>query len=244
MDVFNTHGKIYEASASRMFKVPQEQITKGSPLRQKGKIAELALGYQGSVNALITMGALKMGLAENDLQPLVDAWRLANPNIVRLWDTINKAALLTVEERSNAQINRNILMRYARNTLFIDLPSGRSLAYTRPRIGKNRFDTRSILYEGPDQTTKRWTVQETYGGKLTENIVQAIARDCLATAMLRLREAGHSTVMHVHDEVIIEHPEDLDCLADILRIMSAPIPWAKALPLKAEALTTPYYKKE
>jgi DNA polymerase len=244
LDVFGSHGKIYEASAARMFKVPVEEVTKGSPLRQKGKIAELALGYQGGANALITMGALKTGLAEDELPPLVEAWRLANPAIVRLWSAVQKAALLAVEERGNARINRSVLLRYRPGALCIDLPSGRSLAYVRPQITVNRFGSKSITYSGVDQTTKKWTAQETYGGRLVENIVQAIARDCLAVAMLRLDAAGYRTVMHVHDEVVIEHPDSADCLGDVCRILSEGVPWAEGLPLKADACTTKYYKKD
>jgi DNA polymerase len=243
LDVFASHGKIYEASAAQMFGVPVETVTKDSPLRQKGKVAELALGYQGGPNALVSMGALGMGLREEELQSLVDAWRAANPAIVRLWRTVNDAAMLAVGERTNAQINRNILIRYAAGSLYVDLPSGRSLVYVRPRIGQNRFGSRAILYEGMEQATRKWGVQETYGGKIVENMVQAIARDCLAEAMLRLDSAGYGIVMHVHDEVVIEHEEDVDCLEEVCAIMGEPMPWAQSLPLRAEGSTGRYYRK-
>jgi DNA polymerase len=244
LDVFNSHGKIYEASAAQMFRVPIDSVTKGSPLRQKGKVAELACGYAGGVNALKAMGADKMGLSDEELQVIIDHWRKSNPAIVRLWRTVNDAAMLAVEEHTNAQINRHVLIRYNRNVLYIDLPSGRSLCYIRPRIGKNRFGGKSILYEGMDQTTKKWSVQETFGGKLVENIVQGLARDCLADAMLRLDKAGYRIVMHVHDEVVIEHADDCECLDDICRIMGEPIAWAKELPLRADGYVTNYYKKD
>jgi DNA polymerase len=243
LDVFRSHGKIYEASASQMFGVPVEEITKGSLLRQKGKVAELALGYQGGANALVSMGALKMGLKEDELPALVSAWRTANPAIVRLWDTVNRAAMQAVERQSSARIFRDVTFRYSPGMLYVDLPSGRSLAYVHPRIGENRFGGRAILYEGMDQTTRKWGAQETYGGKLVENCVQAIARDCLAEAMLRLHGAGYRIVMHVHDEVVIEHPEAEDCREEACSIMCEPIPWAEGLPLRAEGFTAGYYRK-
>lgn len=244
LEVFNTHGKIYEASAAAMFGVPIEDVTKGSPLRQKGKVSELALGYQGGPGALTAMGALKMGLKEEELQGLVDAWRNANPAIVRLWDITNKAAMLCIEEKTNALINRNIHFQYARGVLFIELPSGRKLSYLRPRIGTNRFGGKSIGYEGMNQTTKQWGLQETYGGKLVENIVQAIARDCLAYAMWNLDRHGYKIVMHVHDEVVIEIEDGAGHLEKVCEVMGQPIPWAKDLPLRADGYVTPYYKKD
>src|SRR5690606_7779722 len=172
LEVFKTHGKIYEASASQMFGVPIEEITKDSPLRQKGKIAELALGYGGSVGALKAMGALEMGLAEEELQPLVNAWRTANPNIVRLWWEVDKAASLAVRERTTTHCY-GLCFEFRSGMLFITLPSGRRLAYVKPKIGLNRFGRDAVTYEGIGNT-KKWERIETYGPKLVENIVQAI----------------------------------------------------------------------
>ena len=255
LDVFRTHGKIYETSAARMFKVPIEQVTKGSELRQKGKIAELALGYQGGVNALIAMGALKMGLAEDGLQPLVDAWRQSNPKIVHLWDTFGKAALAVVKRSIDSTLNKGVSMSYRSGALYIRLPSGRQLVYAQPFITENRFGSPSLGYHGTDQATKRWGKQETYGGKLVENTVQAIARDCLATNMRRLHSAGYRIVMHVHDEVVIEefaesesregkHLTVKDHAERVQEIMNTPLSWATDLPLSADVYTTPYYRKD
>ena len=207
-EVFATHGKIYEASASQMFRVPMEEITKGSPLRQKGKIAELALGYGGSVGALKAMGALDMGLSEEELQPLVSAWRSANPNIVRLWWDVDKAVSTAVRKKGSAQTH-GIHFSYQSGFLFITLLSGRRLAYVKPRIEPNRFGNDSVTYEGIG-TTKKWERIESYGPKFVENIVQAISRDILCYAMLRLDGAGFPIVMHVHDEAVIEVPPSVD----------------------------------
>lgn len=243
--VFETHGKIYEASASAMFGVPIEEIHKGSPLRQKGKVSELALGYQGGTGALIQMGALKMGLTEDELQPLVDTWRNANPAIVRLWYDVGNAAIRAVETGLPTRILQGgITFEVSRGLLFVHLPSGRKLSYARPRVGLNKFGSKALQYDGMSQTTKTWGVQDTYGGKLTENIVQAIARDCLAYAMLNLRSAGYNIVMHIHDEAVSEVPAEGDYLDDVCSIMSQPIPWAKGLPLRADGYVTPYYKKD
>jgi DNA polymerase len=247
MDVFNTHGKIYEASAAAMFKVPIEQITKNNPLRQKGKIAELALGYQGGANALVTMGALNMGLQEDELQPLVDAWRKSNPHIVKLWSDVNTAALNTVSNGTIEKIQRGITFSQHHGALWIKLPSGRELCYLRAGIGNNRFGSRSIVYEGMNQTSKKWERMETYGGKLVENIVQAIARDCLSTAMLRLDKVNYSIVMHVHDEVVIEvieHERSNEILKNICEIMGQPIAWAEGLPLRADGFLSKFYRKD
>lgn len=243
--VFETHGKIYEASASAMFGVPIEEIHKGSPLRQKGKVSELALGYQGGTGALIQMGALKMGLTEDELQPLVDAWRNANPAIVRLWYDVGNAAIRAVETGLPTRILQGgITFEVSRGLLFVHLPSGRKLSYARPRVGLNKFGSKALQYDGMSQTTKTWGTQDTYGGKLVENIVQAIARDCLAYAMINLRNAGYDIVMHIHDEAVSEVPTDRDYLDDVCSIMSQPIPWAKGLPLRADGYVTPYYKKD
>lgn len=241
MEVFRTHGKIYEASASQMFKVPIEDITKDNPLRQKGKIAELALGYGGAAGALKAMGALKMGLEEPELRPLVTTWRNTNPNITQLWWDVEEAAMSALQG-APATLN-NITFRYADNTLFVTLPSGRNLAYAYPRIENDiRFNKPTITYEGYEQN--KWTRLKTYGPKLVENIIQATARDCLAEAMLRLDENGFRIVMHVHDEVIIEAPEGDDCLEEVCRIMGQPLDWAPGLPLPADGYETYYYRKD
>ncbi len=244
LDVFNTHGKIYEASAAAMFNVPIEEVTKGSPLRQKGKVSELALGYQGGAGALTKMGALKMGLAEGELQPLVDAWRNANKAIVRFWNEVGKAAMEAVENKTTVSIRHGIKFEYSHGVLFIHLPSGRRLSYLRPRIDENKFGSKALKYEGMNQTTKQWSIQDTYGGKLVENIVQAVARDCLAHSMINLEKEGYKIIMHVHDEVVIEIDQDSDCLDDVCIIMGQDIPWAKGLPLRADGYVTPYYKKD
>lgn len=247
MDVFATHGKIYEASAAQMFKVPIEMVTKGSTLRQKGKIAELALGYQGGVGALEKMGAAKMGVKADELQGLVDAWRNANQHIVRLWKEIGVAAIKAVTDLTTVECRHGVSFEGRANALYIKLPSGRRLAYLFPKMGENRFGNESLTYEGLNQTTKQWEKMETYGGKLTENIVQAIARDCLAYAMLQVSEVGWPIVMHVHDEVVIELPEGFDPdyqLQEACRVMGEPIPWAKGLPLRADGYVTNYYRKD
>jgi DNA polymerase len=244
MDVFSSHGKIYEASASQMFKVPIETIDKGSPLRQKGKIAELALGYGGSKGALIAMGAIKMGLKEEELPELVSAWRQSNPNIVKLWWDVESAAIKAVKEKTVAKMQYGLKFYYKSGVLFIKLPSGRNLAYVRPRIEiDKRFNKEMLTYEGAKQGSK-WGRISTYGGKLVENIVQAIARDCLAEAMLRLDEAGYRIVFHVHDEVILEVPKSFGSLEEVKEIMGRTIKWAPGLPLKADGFETQFYKKD
>jgi DNA polymerase len=240
-EVFATHGKIYEASAAQMFHVPIEEVTKGSPLRQKGKIAELALGYGGSVGALTAMGALDMGLTEDELQPLVTAWRKANPNIVRFWWDVDRAAMKAVKERTTTETH-GIRFSYQSGMLFITLPSGRRLAYVKPRIGENRFGSDCITYEGVGGT-KKWERIESYGPKLVENIVQATSRDILCHAMRSLDALGYNIVMHVHDEVVIEAPQDAS-VDDICAVMSETPPWAKGLLLRADGYETYFYKKD
>jgi DNA polymerase len=238
-EVFATHGKIYEASASQMFHVPIEEITKGSPLRQKGKIAELALGYGGSVGALKAMGALDMGLTEDELQPLVSAWRLANPNIKRLWYDFDRAAIMAVREKTTTA-SCGIKFQYQSGMLFITLPSGRKLAYVKPRIGSNRFGMDSITYMGVGDT-KHWERLETYGAKLCENVVQAISRDILAHAMGRFRHL--SLVMTVHDEIVIEADMRMSAKA-VCEQMSETPPWAEDLLLRADGYECSYYRKD
>lgn len=242
MDVFATHGKIYEASASQMFKVPIEEITKGSPLRQKGKISELALGYGGSVGALTAMGALEMGVAEEELKGLVSAWRHANPNITKLWWDIDKAAVNAVKEKTTERVG-NIKIQYESGIMFITLPSGRRLSYIKPRIELNKFERDAVTYEGIG-ATKKWERIETYGPKLVENIVQAVSRDLLAEAMSRLASKGYDIVMHVHDEVIIEAPMNFGALKDVCDIMAIAPEWAGGLLLRADGYECEYYRKD
>lgn len=246
LDVFNSHGKIYEASASQMFNVPIENIDKGSDLRQKGKVAELALGYQGSVGALKQMGALDMGLAEEELKPLVDTWRSTNSKVVQFWYTTESKVMEVIANRSTVQINNYIKAIYNSGFLFIELPSGRRLAYPKPRlIDHDKFPGRKkIVFEGSNSTTKQWGWIDTYGGKLVENIVQATARDCLAHSMLNLERAGYEIVMHVHDEVVIEIEEDRNELKKVTDLMGQEIPWAKGLPLRADGYECSYYQKD
>lgn len=245
LDVFNTHGRIYEASAAHMFKVPIEVVTKGSDFRQRGKVAELALGYQGGPGALIKMGALEMGLQEEELPKLVAMWRNANRMIVKYWETVEEAAIYAMEEGATTISHHIMFSVDRRNDIFkITLPSGRNLCYLHPRLKPNKFGGTSLTYEGMDQTTKKWCRQDTYGGKLVENIVQAIARDCLADAMLRLDKAGYNIVMHVHDEAVMQMPDGKGSIEEVNRIMGQPIPWAVGLPLKAESSELLYYKKD
>lgn len=244
LDAFNRNEDIYCASASMMFGVVVEKHGTNGHLRQKGKISELALGYQGGVGALTTMGAIKMGLEESELQGLVNAWRLANPAIVRLWDEVGKAAMSAVEDGAPVSFRHGIKFEVRNNILFILLPSGRRLAYVRPSLGENRFGGNSLKYEGMNQTTKQWCVQETYGGKLVENIVQAIARDLLAESMVAVDKAGYQIVMHVHDENIIEVEKEKADLKEVCRIMGQPIAWAPGLPLRADGYSTDYYMKD
>lgn len=243
MDVFNSHGKIYEASAAQMFRVPIESIDKGSPLRQKGKIAELALGYGGAVGALKAMGALEMGLTEDELPSLVKTWRAANPNITKFWWDVEAAAHAAVREKKITQMQYGLTFSYESGCLFITLPSGRRLAYPRPRIENDtRFNKPISTYEGIEQ--KLWKRLKTYGPKLVENIVQAVSRDCLATAIVRLHEAGYNIVFHVHDEVIAEMPNESGSVKEMCEIMSQPISWAPGLPLEADGFECEYYRKD
>jgi DNA polymerase len=243
LDVFATHGKIYEASAAQMFKVPIETVTKGSPLRQKGKVAELALGYQGGPNALEKMGALKMGIEADELPKLVKMWRNANKQIVNLWQKVQDCAVAAVENNGMGESLRGLVFYMKKGILFIELPSGRVLSYMKAQLKDGKFGP-VLTYQGMDQTTKQWRTQETYGGKLVENIVQAIARDCLADAMLRVDAAGYKIVMHVHDELVIEVPEEEEHTEAINKIMGEPIPWAKGLLLRADSYESKYYKKD
>lgn len=256
-DIFATHGKIYEASAAKMFKVPLDSIVykdkngkkREGPnyhLRAKGKVAELALGFQGGEGALINMGALAMGLKQRELQGLVDLWREENPAIVMLWKKLQRAAFTVLRDRSReVWVNDKVKFFSKRGNLYIQLPSGRLLCYVKARIGINKKGYEGILYLGLDQKTKKWGILETYGGKFTENIVQAIARDCLGEAMVRLDDVGYEIIMHIHDETVIELGYEEDgSKEEILNIMSEPVAWAPGLLLKAAGFETDYYKKD
>ncbi|WP_317818458.1 DNA polymerase [Clostridium tetani] len=244
LDVFNTHGKIYEASASQMFKVPIEDIKKGSDLRQKGKIAELALGYGGSVGALTSMDKNK-SIPEEELPGLVKSWRNANSNITKFWWDCDKAAKKVIKERTTVCMQYGLKFIYDPGVLFIQLPSGRRLSYIRPKIEPHEtFSGDKITYEGMEQTSKQWKRIDTYGPKLVENIVQATARDCLREAMFRVDKEGYKIVMHVHDEVVLDVPKDFGSVEDVNKIMGQPIKWAPGLPLKADGYECNYYMKD
>lgn len=248
--VFATHGKIYEATASQMFHVPIEKIVKGNPeyaLRQKGKVATLALGYQGGTNALISMGALDMGLSEEELPEIVTRWRAANKNIVRLWYKVGECALATTKD-GRARTYNGLIFRLEEDLnrglrfLTIELPSKRKLFYCKPFAGAGRFGE-VLTFFSQNQTTKKWGEEQTFGGKLVENIVQAIARDCLCVTLDRIAERHLQPVFHVHDEIIVEADESLtvDALCDIFAL---PIPWAKGLILKGAGFDGYFYQKD
>ena len=239
LKVFAENGDIYCASASAMFHVPVEKHGQNAHLRQKGKIAELALGYGGSVGALKSMGALEMGLSEEELQPLVDAWRTSNPNIVQLWWDVDNAVKTTVRQRLDAETH-GIRFRYRSGMLFILLPSGRQLCYVKPKMGTNKFGGESVTYEGVG-STKKWERIESYGPKFTENVVQAISRDILMYAM---RTLSHCFIVgHVHDELIIECSMDVS-LDAVCEQMGRTPPWIKGLNLRADGYETMFYKKD
>lgn len=239
LKVFAENGDIYCASASAMFHVPVEKHGQNAHLRQKGKIAELALGYGGSVGALKSMGALEMGLAEEELQPLVDAWRTSNPNIVQLWWDVDNAVKTTVRQRLDTETH-GIRFRYRSGMLFIILPSGRQLCYVKPKMGTNKFGGDSVTYEGVG-STKKWERIESYGPKFVENIVQAVSRDILMYAM---RTLSHCFIVgHVHDELIIECSVDVS-LDAICEQMGRTPPWIKGLNLRADGYETMFYKKD
>lgn len=239
LDVFKNGGDIYCASASQMFRVPVEKHGVNGHLRQKGKIAELALGYGGSVGALKAMGALEMGLTEDELQPLVDMWRNSNPNIVRFWWAVDRCVKQTVKERIPTETH-GIRFSYQSGMLFITLPSGRRLSYVKPRIGENKFGGESVTYEGVG-ATKKWERIESYGPKFVENIVQAVSRDILCYAMRTLR--NYRICGHVHDELIIECPIDTN-VSEVCEMMGRTPPFAKGLPLRADGYECSFYKKD
>lgn len=259
-EVFATHGRIYEATAAQMFGVPIERIAKGNPeyeLRQKGKVATLALGYGGSAGALIAMGALKQGLTEDELPGLVRLWRDANPNIVKLWRAVENAALAAVRTKKPTFVRTDSTTLafgmkgrmpvsendVGREALTILLPSGRELYYVEPKIEKNRFGRDALTYMGRS-TAGLWVRNETFGGKLVENVVQALARDCLALTLTRLHDLGYSTVFHVHDEVIVDLDGPDTELDNILDVMRQPVPWADGLILKGAGFVADYYQKD
>lgn len=239
-----TNGEdLYCATASAMFGVLVEKHGANAELRQKGKIAVLACGYNGSVGALKAMGALKMGLTESELQPIVDAWRAANPNIVAMWHDADQTAIQAITTRSTVTLG-NLSFTGTKGMLFITLPSGRRLAYVKPGLGVNRFGGTSITYWGQG-INRKWQQLETYGGKLIENIVQATARDLLAEAITRIEKAGHRIVMHVHDEVVIDEPINSGTtVADICALMNQLPKWSTGLPIDAAGYECDFYQKD
>ncbi|MBP3038088.1 DNA polymerase [Bacillaceae bacterium Marseille-Q3522] len=282
LDVFNTHGKIYEASASQMFGVPIEKIKKGDPLRQQGKVAELALGYAGGVGAMKRMDfggdirpadmsdeAVKNFARQNSLDlvdefdfeyvrekmidtnymEIVRRWRASSKNIVNLWYSFENAVLSVMRDGRPVGVNGVLFARESDiqnglDFLTIQLPSRRKLYYVKPFIAENDFGKEALCYYGMDQTTKKWEKQNTYGGKLVENVVQAIARDCLFVAMERLTAAGYQIVMTIHDEVVLDVPAERADIDKIVEIMTQPISWAPGLPLNADGFVSDYYKKD
>ena len=238
-DVFRNNGDIYCASASQMFGVNVEKHGQNSHLRKKGKIAELALGYGGSVGALKAMGALEMGLAEDELQPLVDMWRSSNSRIVEYWWQVDSAVKTVIKQRTSAHVG-DVQFFWQAGMLFIELPSGSRLAYVKPRIGENKFGGESVTYMGID-AKKKWSRIESYGPKFVENIVQAISRDILAYAMRTL--ADYFIVGHVHDELIIEAKPDVS-LQTVCDLMGKAPPWIPGLLLRADGYECSFYKKD
>ena len=250
-EVFATHGKIYEATASQMFGVPADRIAKGNPeyaLRQKGKVATLALGYQGGTAALIAMGALQMGLTEEELPDIVQRWRQANPRIKDLWYAVENAALAVMQTAQPQAIYGLVFalegdLLYGQSFLTVKLPSGRKLYYPKPFLKENQFGKLALHYYTVGQQSRKWEVASTYGGKMTENIVQAVARDCLAVTLERIEEKHLQVVFHVHDEVIIDAPMETT-VDEICDLMAEPIPWAPGLILKGAGFESNYYMKD
>jgi len=229
-----------------MFGIPIEDITKGSHWRDKGKVAELALGYQGAVGALSQMGAARMGISEAEMQDIVQRWRKKSPRIESFWRELEEAAVQAVALQKRIRIRSNIVFDCDGDFMTITLPSGRSLYYHSPRLIKNPWGRNAVQYKGSQAGDSGWTYLDTYGGKLAENITQAVARDVLAISMLRADTEGFQIVMHVHDEMVCEAPlvnaeQQLQTLCDI---MAQPIEWAKGLPLSADGYVTPFYKKD
>lgn len=242
LESFSQGKDIYCESASKMFHVPVEKNGINGHLRQKGKISELALGYGGAVGALTAMGALQMGVEEEELPGLVTTWRNANPNITAFWWAVDSAAISAVRDKKPSRVGR-VAFEYTSGILFITLPSGRKLSYVKPRMGVNKFGREGLTYEGVGES-KKWMRLETYGPKLTENIVQAASRDILAESMKRLETAGYQIVCHVHDEVVIEAPIGVGSIEEINSIMAVNPVWANGLPLSAAGFESPFYKKD
>ena len=242
LDVFRGDGKLYEMTASRMFGIPMAEIGKGSSERAKGKVASLACQYGGSTGALVSMGALDMGLTEDELPPLVAAWRKANPHMVQFWWDVDAAAIKAVTEKQKTKVGK-IIFEYKSGILFITLPSGRKLSYVKPRMAVNRFGRDGLTYEGISEN-KKWSRIETYGPKLVENIVQGTARDLLAEAMLRVEKKGYPIVMHCHDEIIAEVPEGIGSVDEMCEIMAIQPKWAEGLPLRADGYSCSFYQKQ
>lgn len=240
-EVFRNNGDIYCASASQMFGVPVEKHGVNGELRQKGKIAELALGYGGGVGAMISMGAIDMGLAEEELQPIVDSWRQSNPAIVKLWWDVHRCVIKAVKDKQ-PQTYKCLTFEYQSGMLFIGLPSGRRLAYAKPSVYRNDYDRDEIAYMGVD-ATKKWGKIDSYGPKFVENIIQAMSRDILTEAMARIEAAGYDIVMHVHDEAVIEAPRDA-VLEDVCQIMSKAPDWTPGLILNAAGYECEFYQKD
>ena len=241
MEEFRGAGKIYEQTASKMFHIPIEEITKGSPYRARGKVASLACQYGGAEGALISMGALNF-VEEEELKGLVQSWRTANPHIVNYWYEIDGAVKAAVKERKMTKVGM-VTVYYQSGMLKIALPSGRVLSYVRPRMTVNRFGSESVSYEGIG-TNRKWTRIESYGAKFCENIVQATARDVLAEAMLRLEKKEFDIVCHIHDEVVLEVPEGSSSVEEVNEIMAVCPDWCEGLPLKAAGFESPFYKKD
>ena len=241
MEEFRGAGKIYEQTASKMFHIPIEEITKGSPYRARGKVASLACQYGGAEGALVSMGALNF-VEEDELKGLVQSWRTANPHIVNYWYEIDGAVKAAVKKRKMTTVGR-VTVYYQSGMLKIALPSGRVLSYVRPRMTVNRFGSESVSYEGVG-TNRKWTRIESYGAKFCENIVQATARDVLAEAMLRLEKKGFDIVCHIHDEVVLEVPEGTSSEEEVNEIMAVCPDWCAGLPLKAAGFESPFYKKD
>lgn len=243
LEVFATHGKIYEASAAQMFGVPVESIGKDSPLRQKGKVAELALGYQGGPGALVSMGALNMGLTEDELPEIVSRWRNSNKAVVKLWGDMESAAINALDNPGAEVKSGRISFKKVKGYLCITLPSGRTLYYADAALKPNRFNRLAISYSGMNQTTKKREKTDTYGGKIVENVVQGIARDLLAEALLRLDTAGYRIVAHIHDEVILDVPEGFGSLEEVIKLITINPVWASGLPLAADGFEVKFYQK-
>ena len=244
LEAFREGKDIYCETASRMYHVPVVKHGENGELRQKGKVAELACGYQGGVGAMKQMDK-EGNIPEEELQGIVDQWRVANKSIVKLWNDYNASAIMAIKECREVKRKHNVSFSFKHGNLYVRLPSGRSLCYWGAKIGENRFGNESILYKGVNQTTHKWDDVETYGGKLVENIVQATARDCLAEAMKKVTDKGYSIVMHVHDEMIVDVPrEDTDAPDIINDIMSEPVEWAEGLPLKGDTYETDFYMKD